>query len=121
MKNSQTPCDGGGPELLPVTIRVRPNAVIDFVMHVCLAAARVQIFLDRGPLGEADGQDEFRLRLPPLPTGVHSLSWSHLTPSPTWKTRTEVSVDQVVKFRTRNASEEANPVNSGFLIIEVVQ
>ena len=115
-----TRCDLGGDEILPVLIRVEATVVVDFVLLICLAAARVQVFLDTERIAEADGQDEVRLRLPPMSPGVHSLMWSHLTPSPTWKTRAEIAANTVTLFRRRKSSDGSNPTNSGFALLEVI-
>jgi len=116
-----TRCDLGGDEILPVVMRVTTTSVVEFVLFVCLAPARVQIFLDTARIAEADGQDEVRLRLPPMLPGAHSLMWSHITPSPTWKTRAEIAADGVTLFRRRKSSDGNNPTNSGFAFFEVSQ
>lgn len=114
-----TRCDQGGPEILPVVARISAGATVEFALQLCLASADVQVFLDTTRIADAHGQDEVRLRLPSMTSGVHSLTWSHITPSATWKTLAEVTANGVAIFRRRKSSGGSNPVNHGFLIMEV--
>jgi hypothetical protein len=114
-----TRCQDGGPELLPVQVAASTGSVIDFVVMVCKANARVQIHLGNQLLADQTGTSEVPLRLPPLGPGFHLLFWSVITNSPEWQTRDEVSVNGVTVFRRRKNSRGANPVNAGFLFIQV--
>jgi hypothetical protein len=117
--SAATRCELGGPEILPVVVRVPRDAVVDFVLFICLAAARVQVFLDRDLIAEADGQDEVPVRLPQMTVGSHSLMWSHITPSAVWKTRAELASGGATLFRRRKSSDGNNPMNGGFVFLEV--
>jgi hypothetical protein len=121
-----TPCESGGPELLPIEIRVLQQEVLTFTVHVCRANASVRATLQAIPNGvpqslfETNGQLVSSATFPALPPGRYSLFWSILTPATSWQTRADLSVNGTTRFLRRKSDTGNNPVNMGFLIIEVV-
>ena len=124
--NKATPCDDGGPELLPLEIRLRQKDTGTFTIRVCSANAAVQASLQAIPNGTpqslmaASGQAIVSATLPSLPPGRYALFWSILTASTPWQTRADFVVGTTTRFLRRKADTGNNPVNMGFLLIEVV-
>lgn len=116
---SSTRCEEGGPELLPPAIAVARDHPVDLSVVVCSANARVRVHVDNDLRVDETGASEVVFRLPPLDPGWHLLFWSVQTNSPTWQTRDEVAVNGVVVFRRRKRDDGTNPVNAGFLYVQV--
>jgi hypothetical protein len=121
-----SPCAGGGPELVPLEIRLLKKDVATFTIHVCRANADVEATLQPVPHGPSTvlfsthGQAASTATLPALTPGRHVLFWSVLTASATWETRADLVVNGTTRFLRRKNSAGAKPLNMGFLIIEVV-
>jgi hypothetical protein len=124
-KAKKTPCEDGGDELLPWSISVATTSAIDVVIRVCFANARVRIWLQPDPFGDAvlladeTGKSEVPVRLPTLTTGRYQLFWSVQTPAEKWQTRSDILVDTVTRFRRRKSSDGNNPVNMGTVALTV--
>jgi hypothetical protein len=121
-----TACEQGGPELLPVEVRIRQGEVVTFTIHVCRTNADVDASLQAIPNGAVQqlfatsGQAVSRADLPTLPVGRYALFWSILTAATPWQTRADLVVSGTTRFLRRKSNASAHPVNMGFLIIEVV-
>jgi hypothetical protein len=115
----QTPCTQGGPELLPGAISAAASAAIDLDVLLCNGAGDVRIDIDGTQVVGQPNTQHVKFRLPPLNPGSHVLLWSVQTNAPNWQTRDEVSVNDVTVFRRRKRNDGTNPVNLGFLFIQV--
>ena len=120
-----TRCEEGGDEVLAYEIPVPANGRVEFTTFICNARARLRVWIEEMPAGEPtlladqDGKDEIALQIPRLSVGRFMLRWTVLTPARDWQTRTELSVDGTVRFRRRKAAQGDNPVNMGFVVLEV--
>jgi hypothetical protein len=125
-KPAPTPCEQGGPELLPLEVRVRQSEFATFTIHVCRTNAEVAASLQAIPNGAVQqlfatsGQAVSKADLPALPVGRYALFWSILTAATPWQTRADLAVNGTARFLRRKSSASSHPVNMGFLIIEVV-
>jgi hypothetical protein len=125
-KSAPTPCELGGPELLPLEVRVRQSEVATFTIHVCRTNAEVSASLQAIPNGAVQqlfatsGQSMTTADLPGLPLGRYALFWSILTAATPWQTRADLVVNGTTRFLRRKSSASGHPVNMGFLLIEVV-
>src|SRR5258708_39531410 len=124
-KANNTPCEEGGAELLLWSISVATTSAVDVVVRVCFANARVRIWLQSNPFGQAlwladeTATSEVPFRPPALTVGRYQLFWSIQTPAEKWQTRTDVLVDRVTRFRRRKSSDGNNPVNMGTVSLTV--
>lgn len=123
---AKTRCEEGGDEVLAYEIPVRINSRLEFTAFICKAEARIRVWIEEMPAGQPElltdetGKDEISLHIPQLGAGRHLLRWTVLTPSRGWQTRTELAVDGTVRFRRRKTADGDNPVNMGFVVLEVV-
>ena len=125
-KTQTTPCAAGGPELLPLEIRLLKKDVATFTIRVCRANADVEATLQPVPHGPSTvlfsthGQAISKATLPALTPGRHVLFWSVLTASAPWQTRADLVVNGTTRLLRRKTDGGAKPLNMGFLILEVV-
>lgn len=124
--DQQTRCEQGGPEIPAAIVLLRPSDVVDFSFFMCRTNARIRVFLtrhlspDRELLVDETGRDVISILLPPLAPGRHLLFWSFLGAGEDWQTRAELAVNGLTRFRHRKSSASDDPVNRGFLFLEVV-
>jgi hypothetical protein len=71
-------------------------------------------------LADEKGKSKMSLILPKLPPGRHLLYWGFQQSGFEWQTRAELLVNGVCRFRHRKAHDSNDPVNRGFLVLEVV-
>lgn len=122
----QTRCEQGGPEIPAAIVRFRPADAVDFLFFMCRTNARIRVFLTRNLseprelLLDETGRDFVSIMLPPLAPGRHLLFWSFLGAGENWQTRAELAVNGMTRFRHRKSSASDDPVNRGFLFLEVV-
>jgi hypothetical protein len=121
-----TPCEQGGPEVLPLEVRVLSADVSTFTIRVCRTNAQVTASIQPiagGPaqtLFSTTGQLTSSAILPALPKGRYALFWSILVAATPWQTRADLDVNRTIRFLRRKTDAGNNPVNMGFLLIEVV-
>ena len=121
-----TPCEQGGSELLPIEVRLLSTDVATFTIRACRTNAQVTASLQAVPGGTAQtiftttGQLTSGAVLPALPKGRYALFWSILVAATPWQTRADLDVNGTTRFLRRKTSDGNNPVNMGFLMIEVV-
>ena len=108
-----------GQEMLPFAIGVPAFAQIDLEILICQSVARVRVWLDTVVQIDEIGIDGVRYRSPRLAPGTHLLFWSVLPATPSWRTRDEVSVQGAARFRRKKSSSGSNPINAGFIQLEV--
>jgi hypothetical protein len=124
--DQQTRCEQGGPEIPAAIVPFRPADVVELLFFMCRTNARIRIFLTRQLseprelLVDETGRDFVSIILPPLAPGRHLLFWSFLGAGENWQTRAELAVNGVTRFRHRKSSASDDPVNRGFLFLEVV-
>jgi hypothetical protein len=125
-KAAPTPCQEGGPEILPLEVRLRTSDVATFTVRVCRANARVEAALQSVPNGApqrlfaTQGQAASSATIPALARGRHVLFWSVLVAGTPWQTRADLVVNGTTRFLRRKSDASDKPVNMGFLILEVV-
>ena len=121
-----TPCEEGGPELLPIEVRLQPKDVVTFTIRVCRTNAQVTASIQPAASSTAQmlfsttGQLMSSASLPALPPGKYALFWSILVAATPWQTRADLDVNGTTRFCRRKTDASNNPVNMGFLMIEVV-
>lgn len=116
---ASTRCDQGK-EILTNLITLRTGDSVSLRLLLCKAAFRVIVHLDGNRFAEKDpAEDEMVVNLGPLTPGLHGLSWSYLTNAAAWKVRSEVLVDEIVRFRQRKGDDSDISFNHSFLIMEV--
>jgi hypothetical protein len=121
----KTRCEQGGDEILPFEVGMKTGDSVAFTLFVCKANARTRVWIEQMPTGgpkllaDESGKSEIAFQLPTLPIGRFLLRWSVLTPSADWQTRTELAVNDTVRFRRRKTASGDNPVNMGVLVLEV--
>lgn len=124
--DQQTRCEQGGPEIPAAIVLFRPTDTVEFLFFLCRTNARIRVFLTRHLaqprelLVDEAGRDFISILLPPLAPGRHLLFWSFLGAGEDWQTRAELAVNDVTRFRHRKSSASDDPVNRGFLLLEVV-
>lgn len=122
----QTRCEQGGPEIPAAAVLFRPADLVELSFFMCRTNARIRVFLTRNLsqprelLVDETGLDFISILLPPLAPGRHLLFWSFLGAGEEWQTRAELAVNGVTRFRHRKSSASDDPVNRGFLFLEVV-
>lgn len=120
-----TPCEQGG-ELTPLEVRLQHTDVATFTILVCRTNAQVTASIQPVSGGQAQtlfsttGQLTSRATLPSLPPGRYVLFWSILITATPWQTRADLDVGGTTRFLRRKTDAGNNPVNMGFLGIEVV-
>jgi hypothetical protein len=118
-------CEDGGPEIPAMSIRVRPDDIIDFSAFVCNTAARIRVVVTDSTTGvdqviiDQIGLSKASATLPRLRPGPFTLLWSYIGASAPWQTRTEVAVNGTNRFLHRKGSGSDDPFLRGFLLIEV--
>jgi hypothetical protein len=122
---SATPCERGGSEMREAVIRFRHGDDAEFHYFICKTTARTRIFLvlhqtQSQLLVDEQSKNEIKLVLPPLPPGRHLLYWGFQGAGLRWQSRAELLVDGICRFRHRKSSEGDDPVNRGFLLLEVI-
>lgn len=117
-KAADSRCDEGQ-EFTPFSIAVARSAVVDLDIQVCRTLGRVRVWLDEVLQLDETGADGVGYRVPPVGPGPHLLFWSIQPADTDWRTRDELRVDGVVRFRRKKASDGNNPVNAGFIFLEV--
>jgi hypothetical protein len=108
-----------GQEMLPFAIGVPAFAQVDLEILICQTVARVRVWLDDVLQLDEVGIDGVNYRSPRLAPGTHLLFWSVLPASVPWRTRDEVTVSGAVRFRRKKSSSGSNPINAGFIHLEV--
>ncbi len=125
-KTPLNPCADGGPELLPLEIRINRKDIATFTIRACRTHAAVEATLQPIPSGAAQllfstqGQLTSTATLPALTPGRHVLFWTILNAGTPWQTRADLVVNGTTRFLRRKTDAGAKPVNMGFLILEVV-
>src|SRR5258708_38093797 len=103
-KAKKTPCEEGGDELLPWSISVATTSAVHVVVRVCFANARVRIWLQSDPFGQAllladeTATSEGPVRLPALTVCRYHLFWSIQTPADQWRPRTDALGRSLPRF-----------------------
>ena len=121
-----TPCEQGGPELLPLEVRIQQTDLATFTIIVCRTNAKVTASIQQMPSGTVQtlfattGQLTSSATLPALSPGRYALFWSILVSGAPGQTRAELDVNGTVRFLRRKTDAGSNPVNMGFLVVEVV-
>lgn len=119
----KTRCQGRGKEITQPIIPMKEGDRARFLYVICKTPAAVRITLDDELLvdQQTPPPDEIDLELPAqlLGRGVHVLLWSFLGAGPEWQTLAELSVKDVVRFRHFKSHKGNDPVNRGFLLLEV--
>jgi hypothetical protein len=116
--DASTRCEQGQ-EMLPFAIGVPAFTQVDLQILICQSVARVRVWLDDVLQLDEVGIDGVSYRSPRLAPGTHLLFWSVLPATATWQTRDEVSVSGAVRFRRKKSSSGNNPINAGFIHLEV--
>lgn len=122
--NQPTRCEEGGLEIPAAVVLYRQEDTVDFLFLMCRTNARIRVFLTRNlsqreVLVDETGRDMISIMIPPLGPGRHLLFWSFQGAGEDWQTRTELAVNGVTRFRHRKSSAGNDPVNRGFLFLEV--
>src|SRR5262249_52931136 len=91
---------------------------------LCKTTAQIRVYLTSdGQLGKAlataEGGNKVEIPLS-LPVGRQLLHWGFQGASLQWRTLAELHVNGVCRFRHRKSSEGNDPVNRGFVVIEVL-
>ncbi len=113
------------PEIISTAIylRVGDQAEFSYRTSSSNSLASVYLVVNDGPrqqLAESKGVNEVNVVLPPLPVGRHLLYWGFQGAALIWRTNAELSVGGVCRFRHRKSSDSKDPVNRGFLLLEVL-
>jgi hypothetical protein len=121
----ETLCQQGGPEITATAVTLGFGDTATFDYYMCESTARVQVYLvlhevQRQLLADEQGKNKLSLMLPKLPPGRHLLYWGFQQVGFEWQTRAELLVNSVCRFRHRKSHNSADPVNRGFLVLEVV-
>jgi hypothetical protein len=121
---SQTRCEQGGLEIPAAAVLYRQEDLVDFSFLMCKTNARIRVFLARNltqreVLVDETGGDQIGIMIPQLGPGRHLLFWSFQGAGEEWQTRAELAVNGVTRFRHRKSSDGDDPVNRGFLFLEV--
>jgi hypothetical protein len=111
-------CDEGQ-ELLPFSISVVQGDSVDLEIRVCRSIARIRVWLDSVLQLDETEVEGLHYRTPALATGSHLLFWSVFPATADWKTKDEVSVRDIVRFRRKKSSDGDNPIQAGFISLLV--
>ena len=115
----QTPCSQGGPELLPAGIAATTTSALVLDVMICNGSGDVRVDIDKQQVFTQQNTQHATCPLPALTPGAHVLVWSVQTNAPNWQTRDEVTLNGNTVFRRRKSAAGSNPVNMGFLFIQV--
>lgn len=116
---AETRCEEGGQEILPIIIRVARAERLDLRFIMCKSNALLRAYVDGNLVAERASADELEVAVPTLDPGLHLLYWSFQNAGAEWQTLTEVVSSGTVRFRHRKTSDGNDPVNRGFLYVEV--
>lgn len=113
-------CDEGT-EIEAAIVPLQMGQNVNLRVVLCGSAFRLRVFLKSDVIfDQSDLQDEVNLLLPPLSPGFHSLVWAYLPVSSPWKTRSEVSVNGLVRFCLKKGSTSDVASNQLMLLLQVV-
>ena len=120
----ETLCQQGGPEITAATVAFSTEDEIAFRYMVCKSTPKIQVHLvlhevERQLLADEEGRGRVNLRLPKLPPGRHLLYWGFQESGFEWETRAELLVNGTCRFRHRKSHSGNDPVNRGFLVLDV--
>jgi hypothetical protein len=113
-----TRCEAGD-ELLPFQISLPRGTPVDLEILICSTVARVRVWLGDVLQLDETGIDGVHYRAPVLDPGRHLLFWSVFPATEDWKTRDEIRVGGIVRFRRKKSSDGNNPIQAGFVTLEV--
>jgi hypothetical protein len=122
---SETPCERGGPEIGATVVNLGSGDTAVFNYLMCRSTAKVQVYLvlhevQRQLLADEPGKDRISITLPKLPPGRHLLYWGFQRAGFDWQTRAELLVNGICRFRHRKSSDGNDPVNRGFIVLDVI-
>lgn len=113
-------CDEGT-EIKVAIVPLQAGQSVNLRVVLCGSAFRVRVFLNDNVIFDQSGlQDEAGILLPPLSPGFHSLVWSYLPVSSPWKTRSEVSVNGLIRFCLKKGSASDVASNQLMVLLQVV-
>lgn len=113
-------CDQGT-EVIVAVVTLHVGEPVDLRITLCQSPFQVVAFLDdQRIVDQASIQNVVQVTLPPLPPGVHGLSWACMPLDNTWKVLSEVSIGSVVRFRQRKSNQSNIPLAHTFLLLQVI-
>ena len=118
-KAQPTRCDQGE-EIIVNALSMAPDDKVTLRLILCKAAFKVAVHLDAGLIVHEDAAtDEVVVHLDPLNPGLHSISWSFLTNVASWGVVSEISVNDVVRYRQRKGDDSHFSFQHLFILLRV--
>jgi hypothetical protein len=116
-----TRCDEGGQENQIGILSFHQGDTVDLHLVLCNAAFDIRVFLDDQLLIPPQSvNDELNVTLPPLAAGTHSLTWTYIAAGDSWKVRSEILVDGIVRFLMRKGTDSTMASNNVAVLLEVL-
>lgn len=115
-------CEQGDPKDDHGAVTVRAADNVEFEAFICSTAALVNVILtdpdgNQHKLLTQAGASHAKVTVAPLMPGPNILLWSYTFASDPWQDRTDVNVNGVNQFRSKNAGSK--PVDRDFIHIVV--
>jgi hypothetical protein len=118
-KAQPTRCDQGE-EIIANVLSLAPDDKVTLRLILCKAAFKVAVHLDADLIViENAATDELLVNLDPLNPGLHSVSWSFLTNVASWTVLSEISVNDVVRYRQRKGDASRFSFQHLFILLRV--
>jgi hypothetical protein len=118
-KAQPTRCDQGE-EIIANILSLAPDDKVMLRLILCKAAFKVAVHVDTDLIVNEDAAtDELVINLDPLNPGLHSVSWSFLTNAASWTVLSEISVNDVVRYRQRKGDTSRFSFQHLFILLRV--